>query len=197
MKSTSLVIILLIGLCMAMYFLGKRSGTTEIKATIINNTQLVKQIAELSSLEVTGSTTAKITNVDSEDGVWNSMKNYFTENTLQVTIPYVAKYGVDVSKANVTIDKNDTAIIITLPPCKMLSLQLLLDRIELMNQTGLFAQTTIADMKRAQQQLYAASNSQLSNNAALLEKAKQHITEIYNQCYKSFGYKVVCNFTQP
>jgi len=197
MKSTSLVIILLIGLCMAMYFLGKRSGTTEIKATIINNTQLVKQIAELSSLEVTGSTTAKITNVDNEDGIWNSMKNYFAENTLQVTIPYVAKYGVDVSKANVAINKNDTAIVITLPACKMLSLQLLLDRIETMNQTGLFAETTIGDMKRAQQQLYAASTSQLSNNAALLEKAKQHITEIYNQCYKPFGYKVVCNFTQP
>ncbi len=196
MKSTYLVIILLIGLCMAMYFLGKRSGTTEIKATIINNTQLVKQIAELSSLEVTGSTTAKITNVNNEDGIWNSMKNYFAENTLQVTIPYVAKYGVDVAKANVTINKNDTAIIITLPACKMLSLQLLLDKIETMNQTGLFAQTTIGDMKRAQQQLYAVSNSQLSNNAALLEKAKQHITEIYNQCYQSFGYKVVCNFTQ-
>ena len=197
MKSTSLVIILLIGLCMAMYFLGKRSGTTEIKATIINNTQLVKQIAELSSLEVTGSTTAKLTNVEGEEGVWNGMKNYFIENTLQVTIPYIAKYGVDVSKAGVTVNKNDTAIVITLPACKMLSLQLQLDKIETMNQTGLFAKTTISDMKRAQQQLYAASNSQLGNNAALLEKAKQHITEIYNQCYKSFGYKVVCNFNQP
>jgi Protein of unknown function (DUF4230) len=197
MKPTSLVIILLIGLCMAMYFLGKRSGTTEIKATIINNTQLVKQIAELSSLEVTGSTTAKITNVNGEDGVWNSMKNYFAENTLQVTIPYIAKYGVDVSTEGVTINQNDTAIVITLPACKMLSLQLLLDKIEMMNQTGLFAQTTIGDMKRAQQQLYAVSSSQLSTNAALLEKAKQHITEIYNQCYRRFGYKVVCNFTQP
>jgi hypothetical protein len=197
MKPTSLIIILLIGLCMAMYFLGKRSGTTEIKATIINNTQLVKQIAELSSLEVTGTTTAKITNVNSEDGVWNSMKNYFAENTLQVTIPYIAKYGVDISKTNVAINKNDTALVITLPACKMLSLQLVLDKIEIMNQTGLFAQTTIGDMKRAEQQLYAASNSQLSTNGALLEKAKQHITEIYNQCYKPFGYRVVCNFTQP
>jgi len=197
MKSTALVIFLLIALCTAMYFLGKKSGTTEIKATIINNAQLVKQIAELSSLEVTGTTTAKITNAENADGVWNSMKNYFTENTLQVTIPYVAKYGVDVSKATVAINKNDTALVISLPACKMLSLQLQLDRIETMNQTGLFAQTTIADMKRAQQQLYTASSNQLSNNAALLEKAKQHITEIYNQYYKNFGYKVVCNFTQP
>lgn len=197
MKSTSLVILLLIGLCTAMYFLGKKSGTTEIKATILNNTQLVKQIAELSSLEVTGTTTAKITNVGGEEGIWNNLKNYFAENTLQVTIPYVAKYGVDVSKANITINKNDTAVVISLPACKMLSLQLVLDKIETMNQTGLFATTTIADMKRAEQQLYIASSSQLSNNSALLEKAKQHITEIYNQCYKNFGYKVVCNFNQP
>lgn len=197
MKFLALVIILLIALCTSMYFLGKRSGTTEIKATIFNNTQLVKQIAELSSLEVTGTTTVKLTNVAGENGLWNSMKNYFAENTLQVSIPYVAKYGVEVSGANFSIDKNDTAVVITLPACKLLSLQLLLDRIETMNQTGLFAQTTIGDMKRAQQQLYAASNSELSNNAALIERAKQHITEIYNQCYKSFGYKVVCNFNQP
>lgn len=197
MKSTSLVILLLIGLCTAMYFLGKKSGTTEINATILNNTQLVKQIAELSSLEVTGATTAKLTNVENESGIWNNLKNYFTENTLQVTIPYIAKYGVDVSKADIAINKNDTAIVITLPACKMLSLQLVLDKIETMNQTGLFATTTIADMKRAEQQLYTACSSQLSNNTSLLEKAKLHITEIYNQCYKSFGYKVVCNFNQP
>lgn len=196
MKSFYLILVLLIALCMAMYFLGKKSGTTEVKATIINNTQLVKQIAELSSLEVTGTTTAKISNVSEESGIRNNLKNYFAENTLQVTIPYIAKYGVDVSKASVSINDTDTALVIKLPSCRMLSLQLVLDKMEIMNQTGLFASTTIADMKAAEQQLYSTAQGQLSNNAALLEKTKQHITEIYNEYYKPLGYKVVCNFTQ-
>ena len=77
MKSSTIIIILLVALCAAMYFLGKRNGTTEIKATILNNTQLVKQIAELSSLEVTGSTTAKISNATGDGGVWDNMKKLF------------------------------------------------------------------------------------------------------------------------
>ena len=196
MRSPLLIIGLLIALCAAMYFLGKKSGKTEVKATVINNTQLVKLIAELSSLEITGNTTAKITNANGEPGIWNNLKNYFAENTLQVSIPYIAKYGVDVSKAEVSINKTDTALLIKLPPCKMLSLQLVLDKIETMNQTGVFASTTIADMKMAEQQLYSAAQKDLSNNAALLEKAKQHISEIYNDYYKPLGYKVVCTFTQ-
>lgn len=196
MRSPLLIIVLLMALCAAMYFLGKKSGTTQVKAAIINNTQLVKQIAELSSLEITGNTTAKITNVAGESGIWNNLKNYFAENTLQVSIPYIAKYGVDVSKADVKINKTDTALVIKLPAVKMLSLQLVLDRMETMNQTGVFATTTIADMKMAEQQLYSSAQKDLSTNAVLLEKAKLHITEIYNDYYKPLGYKVVCTFTQ-
>ena len=197
MKSSSVIIILLIAFAVSMYFLGKKNGTTELKATIINNALLVKQIAELSSLEVSGTTTTKLTNVGENAGMWESMKNYFAENTLQVSIPYIAKFGVDVSKVNISVNKNDSSFIINLPPCKMLSLQLQLDRVETMNQTGLFAHTTVADMRLAQQQLYAAANQQLSNNAAYLEKAKAHIAEIYSQYYQPLGYKVVCTFTQP
>jgi hypothetical protein len=197
MKLTSIIILLLIALCAAMYFIGRINGREEVKATIINNTQLMKQIAELSSLEVTGSTTAKITNSGNETGIWSSLKNYFAENTLQVTIPYITKYGVDISKSAFTVNYTDSSLIINLPPCKMLSLQLQLDKVETMNQTGLFARTTIADMKMAEQQLYNAASQELSSNGAMLEKAKQHIIEIYNQYYSAFGYRVVCNFTQP
>ncbi len=181
-------------LCAAMYFLGKKNGSTQIKSTIINNAQLVKQIAELSSLEVTGTTTARISNAGNISGVWNNFKNYFIENTLQVTIPYTAKYGVDVSKSAFNINHTDSAIVINLPPCKMLSLELKLDRMETMNQTGLFARTTVADMKLAEQQLYTAASRQLGNDTMLLEKAKKHITEIYNQYYSNLGYRVACTF---
>lgn len=197
MKSTTVIIILLIGFATAMYFLGKKNGTTEIKATIINNQQLVKQIAELSSLEVSGTTTAKLTNVQGQSGFWEGLKNYLAENTLQVTIPYHAKYGVDMSAGKVAISENDTAVVITLPQIKLLSLQLELDKMETMSQTGIFNRTTIADMKQAQQQLYSSAHQQMVANAGLIEKARQHVIDIFVQYYKPLGYKVICNFTTP
>ena len=197
MKSTTVIIVMLLLLCGAMYFLGKKNGTTEIKATIINNQLMVQQIAELSALDVSGTTTAKLSNAGDNNSFWEGFKNYLAENTLQVTVPYHAKYGVDMSKGRVNINKNDTAVILNFPPVKLLSFQLLLDKIEVMNQTGLFSRTTIADMRKAQQQMYVSANEQLSNNAGYQSKAREHITAIFTQYYKPLGYKVICNFTQP
>ena len=197
MKSTTIIIVMLLLLCGAMYFLGKKNGTTEIKATIINNQLMVQQIAELSALDVSGTTTAKLSNAGDNNSFWEGFKNYLAENTLQVTVPYHAKYGVDMSKGRVNINKNDTAVILNFPPVKLLSFQLLLDKIEVMNQTGLFSRTTIADMRKAQQQMYVSANEQLSNNAGYQSKAREHITAIFTQYYKPLGYKVICNFTQP
>ena len=197
MKSTTIIIVLLLLLCGAMYFLGKKNGTTEIKATIINNQLMVQQIAELSALDVSGSTTAKLSNAGDNKSFWEGFKNYLAENTLQVTVPYHAKYGVDMSKGRVSINRNDTAVVLNFPPVKLLSFQLLLDKIEVMNQTGLFNRTTIADMRKAQQQMYLSTNAQLSNNEGYHTKAREHITSIFTQYYKPLGYKVICNFTQP
>ena len=197
MKSTTIIIVLLLLLCGAMYFWGKKNGTTEIKATIINNQLMVQQIAELSALDVSGSTTAKLSNAGDNNSFWEGFKNYLAENTLQVTVPYHAKYGVDMSKGRVSIDRNDTAVVLNFPPVKLLSFQLLLDKIEVMNQTGLFNRTTIADMRKAQQQMYLSTNEQLSNNVGYHTKAREHITAIFTHYYKPLGYKVICNFTQP
>ena len=197
MKSTTIIIVMLLLLCGAMYFLGKKNGTTEIKATFINNQLMVQQIAELSALDVSGTTTAKLSNAGDNNSFWEGFKNYLAENTLQVMVPYHAKYGVDMSKGRVNINKNDTAVVLNFPPVKLLSFQLLLDKIEVMNQTGLFSRTTIADMRKAQQQMYVSANEQLSNNAGYQTKAREHITAIFTQYYKPLGYKVICNFTQP
>ena len=197
MKSSTLIIILLIALCGAMYFLGKRNGTTEIKSTVINNQQLVTQIAELSALEVSGSTSVKLSNAGDNSSWWENLKDYLAENTLQVTVPYNAKYGVDMQHGKVHISENDTAVVLNFPQVKMLSFQLELDKLETMNQTGLFSRTTISEMKRAEQQLYVSAKQQLQGSNTYLEKAKQHIAEIFTNYYKPLGYKVICNFTQP
>ena len=44
MKSTTIIFVLFLLLCRAMYFLSKNNGTTEIKASIINNQLMVQQM---------------------------------------------------------------------------------------------------------------------------------------------------------
>jgi len=197
MKSSTLIITLLLALCAAMYFLGKKNGTTELKATIINNQQLITQIAELSALDVSGNTSVKLSNAGDNSSWWENLKDYLAENTLQVTVPYHAKFGVDMQQGKVKITENDSAVLLNFPSVKMLSFQLELDKLETMNQTGLFSRTTIADMKRAEREMYVAAKGQLENNTSYKEKAKKHIAEIFTNYYKPLGYKVICNFTQP
>jgi hypothetical protein len=197
MKSSTLIIILLLALSGAMYFLGRKNGVTEIKSTVINNQQLVTQIAELSSLEVSGNTSVKMSNAGDNSSWWEGFKNYLAENTLQVTVPYKAKFGVDMGKGKVDIKQTDTAVVLNFPAVKMLSFQLELDKLETMNQTGLFSRTTIGDMKRAEQQMYISAKQQLESNTSYLEKAKVHMAEIFTNYYKPLGYKVICTFNQP
>jgi hypothetical protein len=197
MKSSTIIIALLLLLCGAMYFLGKQNGSTQIKNSIVNNQQIVKQIAELAALEVDGSTTTTYSNAGNDNGFWNSIKNYLAENTLQITIPYKAKYGVDVSKAKIVINTNDTAVLLQFPAIQLLSFQLQLDKLQTMNQTGLFNRTTVADMKIAQQQMYSAAQSQLANNANYIQQATKHISAIFTDYYSPLGYKVICTFNIP
>jgi hypothetical protein len=193
MRSFPVIIIILL-LCGAMYLLGRKNGSTQLKADVVNNTQLIQQIAELAVLEANGQTTVKLSNAGDEAGVWANFKNFFTENTLQVSIPYTAKYGVDMAGSKIKLQQQDTLVTIGLPPVKMLSLQLRLDKMQLMNQTGLFAETTIQDMQRAQQQLYNAAQQGLVADTAMLAKAKAQLQEVFTRYYQPLGYRVQCTF---
>lgn len=194
MFKNKLIFLLIASLLVAVYFLRRKSGTTEIKQTVINNVELVKQIAELSSLEVTGHTSVKLTNLSDRGSWWNKVKDYLTENTLQVTIPYEAKYGIDLNDKQITTKVTDTIIEINLPKCKLLSLQLLLNKLETMNQTGLLASTSIQDLAQAEQQLYNEAMAKLSNDNSLIQQAQQHIKTIFAKYYKPLGMVVDCKF---
>ncbi len=194
-----IVLVLLFGA--AAYFLGKKNGSNQMTSTVVQNVNLVQQIAELSALSVQGTTSAKLTNNTGNSGMWDKFKNYLTENTLQVTLPYEAKYGVQLQDKKVTVDTKDKTVIIHLPKCKLLSLQLQLDKLEMMNQTGLFTSTTIKDLGTAQKQLYEQAQASLTNNQGYLKQAELQITNILKNYYEPLGYQVQCifadNITKP
>jgi hypothetical protein len=194
MKNFFLIAFLVLVIATAFYFLGRKNGSSQVKTDIIQNTELVKQIAELGALEVNGSTNITVSNRGDNSSMWNKFKNYFAENTIQVAIPYQAKYGVDISNQKMTINTKDSTAIIYLPACKLLSLQLHLDKVNAVSKTGVFNSITLDEYLIVQKQLYQECNSQLVNNTTNLKLAEDNIRFILQKYYAPLQLKVQCVF---
>ena len=181
-------------IAVAFYFLGKKNGESKTKISLVENVEMIKQIAELGALDVTGNVKLKISNKEDNDGTWAKFKNYFSENTLLVTLPYQAKFGVDMSNQKMDIDTKAGSVVITLPRSKLLSLQLKMDKMETMSQTGIFMNASMDDLVKAQKKLYAQALLNIESNKEYIKMADQHITEILTNYYKPLGYTVKCVF---
>ena len=190
----SIVIVLVLLIAFSFYFLGKKNGASNTKISLVENVEMIKQIAELAALDVTGNVKLKISNKEDIDGTWGKFKNYFTENTLLVTLPYEAKFGIDMSNQKMNIDTKAATVEIRLPHCKLLSLQLKMDRMETMSQTGIFTNASMDDLVNAQKKLYAQALLSIENNADYIKMAEKHIAEILSNYYKPLGFTVRCIF---
>lgn len=195
MRQGAIIFLIVVVLALA-YFLGRNHGASNIKESVLNQVELITEIAELSTLEAKGITQIKVTNAPENATYWNRFKNYFTENTLQVQIPFEAKYGVKIDSNLVSIKVKKNVVHLNFPPVTLLSFQLQMDKIETMNQTGVFAQTTITDLRNAQKQMYQSAVANLSNAENLKQKAKEKIVKIFTQYFKPFGYSVTCTFNK-
>lgn len=190
MKNRFVIIVLVAAVALAFYFLGKKNGAGQTKTDIVQNVEIVKEIAQLASLEVNGTTKITVSNKGDNAGFWNKLKNYFAENTLQVSVPYEAKYGVDMRNQNVTVDTKAATITLNLPAVQMLSMQLRLDKMENMQQTGIFSTVTVDAFVRAQKDMYAAANATLQNNPSYIKLAEDNIRHTLSRYYEPLGYKV-------
>ncbi len=194
MKNNVVIIFLLTIVVGAFYFLGKKNGSNNTKVSMIENVALIKEIAELGALSVSGSTTLKSTNKEIETGAWSRLRNYFGENTLNITIPFDAKYGVDMTNQKVEIDTKDSVVTIYLPESKLLSLQLRLDRVDAIYKTGFFSKLTIDDFITAQKHLYENVSAKMEDNKNYRRLAEEHISFILEKYYAPLGLKVICKF---
>ncbi|MFT3981550.1 MAG: DUF4230 domain-containing protein [Ferruginibacter sp.] len=190
MKNGFVILVLVAAVALAFYFLGKKNGEGQTKTDIVNNIAIVKEIAQLASLEVNGSTKITVSNKGDNAGLWNKLKNYFAENTLQVSVPYEAKYGVDMRNQQVDVDTKAGTVTLHLPAVKMLSMQLRLDKMESMQQTGIFSTVTVDAFVKAQKEMYASANATLENNAAYIKLAQDNIRNTLSRYYQPLGYKV-------
>ncbi len=193
MRNSVLIIMLVAVIGILFYYLGKKNGA-EVNTAMVQNVALIKEIAELSALSVSGNTTIRISNKDNATGVFNKLKNYFSENTLQITLPFDAKYGVDMSNQKVEINTKDSIATIYLPECKLLSLQLRLDKLDAISKTGLFQNSTLDDFIAAQKRLYTDAEKSLVNDSNYKKLAEAHISFILAKYYAPMGLKVNCIF---
>ena len=181
-------------LIVAAFFIGKWMGTKNGATRLIENYAFVKNIAELATLEVSGTTTYKTTNVDQQASWWSAVSAFFTEKSATIMVPYQAKYGVDVSKDSISISQQDSVVIITFPPAKLLSYELRLDRMETSNRKGLLVFSDDEFYTAFQQQLYAQSRTQLEQNLRYLQASRDRICNVMDQYFAPTGLTVQCKF---
>jgi len=194
--STRAIIFIALLLAIAFYYLGKRNGGAQVKTTVIQNAAFIKQIAELGALNVGGTATIKESNKEDNAGMYAELKNYFIEKTININIPYEAKYGVELNQQSIQIDTKAKQVKIYLPSVKLLSFQLHLNNIEAIGKTGWFNNLSLDDFVKVEKILYTSTLKSLEQNAAHKKLAEEHIRKLLQKYYDPMGLTVQCVFAE-
>lgn len=193
MKKVIGAIILLLAL-IGVFFIGKQFGGKTVSQQVVSNSMIVREIAELASLEVQGNASIKRSNVDN-DGTWGgNMKKLFIESTIQVQVPYTAKYGVNVDDKNFNIDVAEKKVTVTLPAPRLLSYELKVDQMQTSNKKGLLMFQDDETYTDVQKKLYQESRGQLEQNVTYLQQSKDKIKNTIARYYAPLGYEVQLKF---
>ncbi|CAL1517115.1 DUF4230 domain-containing protein [Chitinophaga sp. MM2321] len=179
-------IVLLLLLAILIFWLGKRFGSTDISQQVISNSTIVKEIAELASLDVQGTASIKRSNIENSGGWTDNLKKAFLENTVWVAIPYQAKFGVNIDNKLFKVEMTKQQIILHLPAPQLLSYELKMDRMETSNRKGWLLSQDDETYTEVQKKLYQTSRSQLENNAIYIEQSKEKIRKVMTQYYAPF-----------
>lgn len=178
--------IVLILLAVLIFWLGKRFGSTNVSQQVISNSTIVKEIAELASLDVQGSASIKRSNIENSGDWTDNLKKAFLENTVWVSIPYQAKFGVNIDDKLFKVQMTDKKILLHLPAPRLLSYELKMDRMETSNRKGWLLSQNDETYTDVQKTLYQTSRAQLENNPAYIVQSKEKIKKVMEQYYAPF-----------
>lgn len=177
------------------FFIGQKTGAKNVRTSFFTHIDMVREIAELGTLEVKGVANVTITNVD-EDSWFGFIKKTLMEKTINLSLPYTAKYGVDMQSNIFNITEKETEIEVTLPPAKLISFEAHLDQKQGMIQKGYFIFPDENAFKEAEQKLYAENRKKLEENKEYLQKAENKVTQIMQKYFKPFNKPVKVVFIQ-
>ncbi|HEY0298811.1 MAG TPA: DUF4230 domain-containing protein [Arachidicoccus sp.] len=192
--STALLILcLVIIIGLLAYFLGKKNGSVKIE-NIVTNEVLIKQISELSSLEVHGTASIKNSNLANDGSISDNLKRMFMENTVNISVPFIAKYGVNLQNEKITLLAQAKSISIHLPEPQLLSYELLLDKVNADTKQGWLSSFTSDNYNAVEASLYKQTRSQLQNNSTYKKQTEEKILSILKDYYKPTGYNLQVQF---
>ncbi|GAA0543541.1 DUF4230 domain-containing protein [Chitinophaga japonensis] len=168
------------------FWLGKQFGSRTLSQEVLSNSLVVKEIAELASLEVQGVASIKRSNLENSGDWTDNLKKMFLEHTIWVSVPYLAKYGVDINEKNFRLTVTDKKITVRLPAPRLLSYELKLDKMETSNRKGWLLFQDDETYTDVQKKLYQTSRVQLESNAVYQQQSKDKIKKIITQYYQPF-----------
>lgn len=186
------LLILLIGFLA--YFLGKRSASKTVDSVVMNHV-LIKQIAELSALEVQGNASIKSSNITNDGSITDNFKKLFLERTFNISVPYVAKYGINLDNQKINIEEKNRQVFIVLPNPRLLSYEMRLDRTNAASKKGWLEGNDEAAYNRLIQKLYTQSKAQLEGSTAYEAQSKEKIRKIIRDYYAPLNFEVEITFS--
>jgi hypothetical protein len=193
MKKLIIWLVLVLTLILV-FWLGQRSGARTVHDQTLSNSLIVREIAELASLEVQGTATIKRSNLTNDGGWEDNLRKVFAENTVWVTVPYTAKFGVTVNDKNFTVAVGEKEVLVALPATQLLSYELRLDQMETANKKGWFMFSDDETYTGVQKKLYITSRQEVEQNSAYREQCKDKIRKIITQYYAPFNLTVKVKF---
>lgn len=176
------------------FWLGQLAGSRKVHDQTLSYSLIVKEIAELASLEVQGTASMKRSNL-ANDGSWtDNLRKIFNENTIWVTVPYTAKFGVDVDDKNFKVLVDEKEVLVSLPAPQLLSYELRLDQMETSSRKGMFMFSDDETYTDVQKKMYTATRQQVEQNNVYREQSKDKIRRILAQYYAPFNVTVKVQF---
>ncbi|MCH5598693.1 DUF4230 domain-containing protein [Niabella ginsengisoli] len=192
-SSLFFVFLLIIIIALLAYFLGKKSASKTVDNVVMNDV-LIKQIAELSALEVQGNASIKSSNIKDDGSVSDNFKKLFMERTFNISVPYVAKYGINLNNQKINIEEKNKQVYIVLPNPKLLSYELLLNRSSAASRKGFFETSDEEAYNKLMQKLYTQSKAQLEANTGYQQQSKEKIRKIIQDYYAPLNFNVEVTF---
>lgn len=192
--SSFFIFLLVIIIGFLAYFLGRKSASKTVDNLVMNHV-LIKQIAELSALEVHGNASIKSSNIANDGSITDNFKKLFLERTFNISVPYVAKYGISLDNQKINIEEKNKQVFIVLPDPELLSYELIMDRSNTGSKKGLFEGSDEEAYNKLIQKLYTQSKAQLVGNASYREQSKEKIRKIIKDYYAPLNFEVEVTFS--
>ncbi|MEO6914627.1 MAG: DUF4230 domain-containing protein [Chitinophagaceae bacterium] len=187
-----IILVVLTAAIFAGYEIGKYLTRREDRSVMIQNYSFIKEIAEMASLEVDGTTTFTSTNVNNDGSFTDAFKKIFLEKSVRLNAPYKAKFGIDLQSKELRVEKSDSVIKIYLPEPKLLSYEILLNRMDASNQKGWFQFQNDQEYLDFQKKLYTDSRAQLEKNTVYLNRSRDKICDIIQKYFVPAKVKTIC-----